>query len=128
MPHYRLSAEASFSAAHTLPDVDQCEQFHGHNWRVRLTIRVDEAEIGRTGMSVDLQELEKTARTVVADFDHSYLNDLEAFQDVPPTSERIARVIYDRAVERLADLAPATTVDEIEVWEMPEYRVSYRPL
>ena len=127
MPHYLLSVEASFSAAHTLPNVDECEQFHGHNWRVRLTIRIDEAQIGGTGMSIDFRDLEKTAREVVADFDHAYLNDLEPFRDTPPTSERIARVICERAIGRLANVAPTVSVEEIEVWEMPGYRVSYRP-
>ena len=127
MPYFLLSAEAGFSAAHTLPEVDKCEQFHGHNWRIRLTIRVDEAHIPESGMSIDLQDLERTAQAVVADFDHAYLNDLEPFRDTPPTSERIARVVCDRATARLAQATPTLRVEEVEVWEMPHYRVSYRP-
>ena len=32
--YFLLSAEATFSAAHTLPGAGACEQMHGHNWRV----------------------------------------------------------------------------------------------
>ena len=74
--HYLLSAEASFSAAHTLPGVDMCERFHGHNWRVRLTVKVAERGLDGMGMGVDFREIERVAREVVAGFEHRYLNDL----------------------------------------------------
>ena len=51
--HYLLSAEAGFSAAHTLPGVDMCERFHGHNWRVRLTVRVYENRLDQLGIILD---------------------------------------------------------------------------
>ena len=38
---FLLSAEAAFAAAHTLPGVDMCARMHGHNWRVRVTARVE---------------------------------------------------------------------------------------
>ncbi len=124
---YLLSAETTFSAAHTLPNVPKCERFHGHNWRVRLTVRVDEHALGPDGMGIDFRDLEETARAIVADFDHAYLNDLEPFQSSPPTAERIALVAGTRAVKRFATATPPIVVSEIEVWETPEYRVVYRP-
>jgi 6-pyruvoyl-tetrahydropterin synthase len=63
----------------------------------------------------------------VAEFDHRYLNDLEPFRDRPPTAERIARVVAERAAARLGARAPAARVHEVEVWETPQYRVVYRP-
>ena len=125
MGHYLLSAEAQFSAAHTLPGVDMCERMHGHNWRVRLTVRVDEAQLDDLGMGVDFRTIEEMTRAIVAEFEHRYLNDLEAFRDHAPTAERIARTIAERAQAGL-ETRPAT-VEEVEVWEMPQYRVVYRP-
>ena len=126
MGYYLLSAETSFSAAHTLPGVPKCERFHGHNWRVRLTVRVDASALDAGGMALDFREIERTAQDVVADFDHAYLNDLEPFQTYPPTAERVATVACERAARRLATSAPTVTVEEVEVWETPEYRVLYR--
>ena len=126
-PHYLLSAEATFSAAHTLPGVDMCERFHGHNWRVRLTVRVPEAGLDQMGMGVDFRQIERVTRDSVAEFEHRYLNDLPEFRDRPPTAERVASVVWTRASERLTSLAPSAAVAEVEVWETPQYRVVYRP-
>ena len=127
MAHYLLSAEAVFSSAHSLPGVDMCERFHGHNWRVRLTVRIEDSELADDGMGIDFRDLEQVVQYAVADFDHSYLNDLAPFREHAPTAERITRVDYERALEKLANRSPTIRVHEIEVWEMPEYRVSYRP-
>ncbi len=127
MSHYLLSAEASFSAAHRLPGVEQCDRLHGHNWRIRLTVRVTEEDLDPSGIGVDFREIEKTVRTVVSDFDHALLNDLGAFRERPPTAERVASVICERAVEHLAKVAPAATVCSVDAWETPEYRITYYP-
>jgi 6-pyruvoyltetrahydropterin/6-carboxytetrahydropterin synthase len=127
MPHYVLSAEAAFSAAHTLPGVEMCDRFHGHNWRVCLNVSVDEAHLDDGGMGVDFRVIEEVAKNAVADFEHRYLNDLEPFKERPPTAEWIAKLVCRRAVEELARRAPPATVEEVEIWETPTYRVSYRP-
>lgn len=126
-PHFLLSGEATFSAAHTLPGVDMCDRMHGHNWRFRITVRVDPDGLDAAGMGVDFRILEQAARELADAFEHRYLNDLDAFQDAPPTAERIAQVIGERAAARLRDVAPAARLVEVELWEMPEYRVIYRP-
>lgn len=127
MAHYLLSAEAQFSAAHTLPGVDMCERMHGHNWRVRLTVRVEETGLDGVGMGVDFRVIEQLAGGLVAEWEHRYLNDLEPFREHPPTAEFMARTLAERARTRLADEAPGATIEEIELWEMPQYRVVYRP-
>lgn len=127
MPHFLLSAETSFSAAHRLPGVDVCDRFHGHDWRVRLTVRVDAAALGAQGMAVDFRDVERTAREAVEDFEHRDLNQLEVFAGAAPTAEHVARIVSERAHARLARVAPAAQVEEVEVWETPTYRVVYRP-
>ncbi len=127
MGYYTLAAEASFSAAHRLPEVDKCDRLHGHNWRVRLSVRIDEANLDGLGMGIDFRRIEEVAQAAVADFDHAYLNDLEPFKDKHPTAERLARVVYDRAAARLAGIAPTAQLIEVEAWEMSNYRVTYRP-
>jgi 6-pyruvoyltetrahydropterin/6-carboxytetrahydropterin synthase len=127
MGHFLLSSEATFSAAHTLPGVDMCERLHGHNWRVRLTIRVPDAALDDVGMGIDFREIERIASESVADLEHRYLNELDEFQEGPPTAERVSKLIHDRAASRLASLNGAASVEEVVLWELPEYRVVYRP-
>ncbi len=127
MAHYLLSAETTFSAAHTLPGVHLCDGLHGHNWRVRLTVRVEEDGIGPHGMGLDFREIENVVKNTVAGFDHQYLNDLEPFNGHVPSAERVVRAIYESACDRLHKVAPHVSVQEVELWELPEYRVVYRP-
>ena len=127
MSHYLLSAEATFSAAHTLAGVDQCARMHGHNWRVRVTVRVDGERLDGHGMGVDFRHLEGITRDVVGDFEHRYLNELPPFASRPPSAEAIARVVSERLAERLAGHPSGAAVAEVELWEMPQYKVSYRP-
>ncbi|HEX9730199.1 MAG TPA: 6-carboxytetrahydropterin synthase [Gemmatimonadales bacterium] len=126
MPHFLLSAEAMFSAAHTLPGVDMCERMHGHNWRVRVTVRV-EADALEDGMGVDFRTVEHVTRGAVAGFEHRYLNDLPDFAERRPTAETIAMVICERVAQALEVRAPTSRISEVELWEMPQYRVVYRP-
>lgn len=126
-PHFLLSAETSFSAAHHLPGVETCDRVHGHDWRVRLTVRVEAATLGPSGMAVDFREVEGTARAAVDDFEHRDLNRLEVFAGTAPTAELVARIVCQRAAARLASAAPAAQVEEVEVWETPTFRVVYRP-
>lgn len=125
MAHYVLSAEAAFAAAHTLPGVDMCARMHGHNWRVQVSIKV--TDLDGNGMGLDFRDLERITQESVQDFEHQYLNDLAAFDDRLPTAEGIARLVCERVAGRLMDVAPGVQVDEVTLWEMPQYRVVYRP-
>ena len=127
MGTFLLSAEATFSAAHTLPGVDMCERMHGHNWRVQATVRVQEHHLDAAGMGMDFRTLERMVGVAVADFEHRYLNELPDFADGPPSAERMARVVCARLERALRDAAAPAAVTEVALWEMPQYRVVYRP-
>jgi 6-pyruvoyltetrahydropterin/6-carboxytetrahydropterin synthase len=88
---------------------------------------VDEAAVHESGMAVDFRVVRDIAEESVSDFEHSYLNDLEEFREHPPSAERIAKVVCERATSRLASRAPNAVVVEVEVAELPEFRATYRP-
>jgi len=124
---YLLSAEATFAAAHTLPGVDMCARMHGHNWRVRVTVRLSAAQLDARGMGLDFRDLERFAREATGDFEHRYLNELPAFRDRPPTAETLARLVAERVAASLTEHPSGADVAEVELWETPLYKVSYRP-
>lgn len=124
---FLLSAEAAFSAAHTLPGVDMCARMHGHNWRVRVTVRVPADGLDGHGMGVDFRELERLTRETVGEFEHRYLNELDAFARRPPSAEMLARVVCERVAAGLAGHPSGAAVAQVELWEMPQYKVVYRP-
>jgi len=124
--YFLLSSETTFSAAHTLPGAGTCEQLHGHNWRVRITVRVDETQLDGQGMGLDFRILDEIVRASVSDFDHAFLNNLEPFQEHPPTAELIAKELHERSLALLEKASPSATIAEVEVWEMAGYRAVYR--
>jgi 6-pyruvoyltetrahydropterin/6-carboxytetrahydropterin synthase len=127
MAHFLLSAEATFSAAHTLAGVPTCDRLHGHNWRVRVTVRLEGDALDRHGMGVDFRVIERATKEAVAEFDHAFLNELAPFRERPPTAERVAVVVEEAVRTRLSREAPAARVAAVDVWELPQYRVSYHP-
>lgn len=94
---------------------------HGHNYTLDVTVRgpIDE----RTGMVVDLGELKRiVGETVVERFDHADLNADPLFRGRVPTTENLARAVW----ELLAPKLGAERLWQIRVWEDPTLYVDYR--
>lgn len=96
--------EFGFEAAHRLPHVPpghKCARLHGHSYRVRLTLR---GEVDpHLGWIVDFAEIREAFEPVRLELDHFYLNEIEGLSN--PTSEHLARWIWDRAKPRIPQLA-----------------------
>ncbi len=84
-----------FSGGHHLRDYPgSCEQPHGHNWKVQVTVRA--TSLDHLGMGIDFKTLKKEVNRVIDDLDHCNLNNHPAFADKNPSSEHIAMFIFDR--------------------------------
>lgn len=91
--------ESQFSGGHHLRAYPgNCERPHGHNWKVRVTVRA--RELDRLGMGIDFRELKSRVASVLAQLDHQDLNELPAFREMNPSSENIALFLY-QALEPL---------------------------
>ena len=74
---------------------------HGHNYRLRVTLagQVDP----RTGMVINIQELDRILKDLISEFDHKFINlDHPAFQDRIPTTENLAAYMRDQIEDRLS--------------------------
>lgn len=97
---YRLSVHDGFSAAHRLAGSGgKCESLHGHNFRVTLEVVGD--HLDETGMLMDFGELKKVLRIILAELDHSDLNEHHAFKGSGPSSENIARFIFGKVKDAI---------------------------
>ena len=91
---YEVSIEAGFSAAHFLRNYGgECEKLHGHNWRVRVT--VSSAKPDDAGLVMDFKKLRDITNKFIGRFDHVNLNELSEFKDENPTTENIARIVFE---------------------------------
>jgi len=107
---YNIRVEGNFSSAHNLRGYKgKCEELHGHNWKVEVVVAKD--KLDKTGMVLDFQYLKKKLNNVLKELDHKYLNNIPYFKKVNPTSENIAKYIYDRIEYRVSSIKSVT------VWE-----------
>jgi len=111
---YEIKIVTDFAAAHNLRNFrGKCENLHGHNWKVEVVLRgrrLDESEV-----LLDFGELKQATRSLLAQLDHQYLNDLPFFQNRNPSSENIAGFIFDHLREHFntEDL----WVQRVSAWE-----------
>ena len=107
---YEIKVKASFSAAHNLRKYHgKCERLHGHNWNVEAVFAYN--ALGKDGMAVDFREAKKILHDILEGLDHSYLNDNSFFKKTNPTSENIARFIFNRLKEKNKNIR------SVAVWE-----------
>jgi 6-pyruvoyltetrahydropterin/6-carboxytetrahydropterin synthase len=111
---WEISQETEVAAAHQLRFAPgEGERLHGHNWRIKATLRAK--ELDARGFVCDFAELGRVLRETVEPYEHVFLNEISPFQDVNPTAENIARVVADNLAAKLDDAR--LTVARVEVWE-----------
>lgn len=105
----RICKQYSFSASHRLtgvPESHPCAKLHGHNYLVEIEVRGDVSPM--TGFIIDFHDLDDDVKPVIAQLDHTHLNDILE----NPTAERIAQWILDNL--------PRKYVFSVKVWETPK--------
>jgi 6-pyruvoyltetrahydropterin/6-carboxytetrahydropterin synthase len=111
-----VSKVFTFDSAHQLTDYHgECENLHGHTFRLTVTV---ENRVQKDGMAFDFVLLKNVVREkIIARLDHTYLNDL-----MPnPSAENLAIWIWDE----LAAALPVA-LHEIQLGETPTSFVTYR--
>lgn len=113
-PMFEVSVVMSFSSAHNLRGYrGKCEALHGHNWKVEATIA--SLRLDKLGMVVDFTAIKESLKKVLSALDHAYLNDVAPFDRVNPTSENIARFVYQGLKKDFR--RPGLKVARVKVWE-----------
>jgi 6-pyruvoyltetrahydropterin/6-carboxytetrahydropterin synthase len=100
---FEVTVEAGFSSGHYLRNYHgKCENPHGHNYRVLLTLAG--AELDETGLLLDFKLLKTLLRPVVDSLDHQMINDLAPFTELNPSAENLARYFYQQTSRQLDQL------------------------
>jgi len=121
---YRSAITATFSAAHALRNYQgKCERLHGHNWKIE--VRTATETLDAAGMGLDFTVLRERLGAVLALLDHRFLNDLEPFQACSPSSELIARHIFEQLEPAVND--GRVRLVAVKVWESEGSWAEFRP-
>ena len=119
---FELMVDTTFAAAHQLRGYKgKCEQLHGHNWKVQVHVVAE--KLNDIDIAIDFHDLKELLDEVVAPLDHSFLNDIFPFTEKNPSSENIAKWIYDSLNKKLSD--EHVQVSAVTVWESETTAATY---
>jgi 6-pyruvoyltetrahydropterin/6-carboxytetrahydropterin synthase len=123
---FQVSVEETFSSGHALRGYKgKCENPHGHNYRVQITL--EGPQLNNIGLLIDFTQLKEVMRGIIQRLDHQFLNDLEPFTSLNPSAENMAKYFYDEVSGQLKDLPPGAKVSDVIVWETDTALAKYRP-
>ena len=111
---YELKIISHFAAAHQLREFHgKCEQLHGHNWKVEVYVTGN--SLGKDGLLIDFGVIKEDTKKALKELDHKFLNELDPFKEDNPSSENIARYIYDSLSHTLNN--DTIRVSKVTAWE-----------
>ncbi len=121
---YILTVEDKFSSAHQLRGYKgKCENIHGHNWKVVLSVKGN--SLNNIGLLIDFNDLKSMLKKVTDLLDHKNINEVTPFEEVNPSSENIAKFISDKIESELTESFKDISVDSVTVWESDTSRCTY---
>ncbi|MBN1844890.1 MAG: 6-carboxytetrahydropterin synthase [Sedimentisphaerales bacterium] len=119
---YHVACEIRFRAGHYLQGPDHAERLHVHSWRLRAVVEAE--RLDEDGLVMDFDRLEEHLRRIVAPLEQARsLNDLDAFAGRNPSTERLARHVFDQLSREIDE---PLRLREVTVWERPGCSGQYR--
>lgn len=121
-----ITKEFLFDAAHKLWRNDlsdeenrelygKCSQFHGHTYRLQVSVS---GSVGADGMIINFADLKKMVKDlIIRRYDHAFLNELDEYRDLPVTAENMVQHIFhvlDQALEERQ-----ITLQSVVLYETP---------
>jgi 6-pyruvoyltetrahydropterin/6-carboxytetrahydropterin synthase len=119
---YLLRVRTRFEAAHHLTSYrGRPESVHGHSWQVEAALAAE--ALDDEGIAFDFVAVKRALDELAARFDHRDLNAIPPFDELSPTTERIAEWFHHELAARL----PGAGLVEVTVWEGADASATYRP-
>lgn len=122
---FEVTVEAGFSAGHYLRNYrGKCENPHGHNYKVRITLRGRELDVA--GLLLDFKQLKQVMRPVIDRLDHQMINDIAPFIELNPSAENLAHYFFDETNVQLREMTEGrVTVKDCTIYETDTTTATY---
>ena len=119
---YELKIISHMACAHQLREFEgPCENLHGHNWKIEVYVTGEKLE--PNGLLMDFKKIKIATDKVIGELDHQFLNDLDYFKEVNPSSENIAHYIF-RSLDHALN-SKHVKVSRVTAWESDTACASY---
>ncbi len=122
---YEVTVEAGFSSGHYLRNYHgKCENPHGHNYKVRVTLAGN--SLDQTGLLLDFKLLKNILKPTIDYLDHQMLNDIKPFIELNPSAENLARYFFDQTNSELVRITNGRVrVKDCTIWETDTTTATY---
>jgi 6-pyruvoyltetrahydropterin/6-carboxytetrahydropterin synthase len=129
-----ITRKEHFSASHMLnnPKISKkrneeifgkCNNFHGHNYYLEVTLCGEPDK--DSGYVFDLKKLSKViSKEILLKVDHKYLNEVEMFKGINPTTENMAKIFWDILKPKLK--SKTAQLYSIKIYETEKNIIEYR--
>ena len=119
---YTLKIVTDFASAHTLRDYPgACSRMHGHNWKVELEL--ESTHLNEIGMAVVFKAMNQATTEICDRLDHRYSNEKEPFTEINPSSENVAKWLFDSIKKKIDD--KNVSCSSVTVWESESSSATY---
>jgi 6-pyruvoyltetrahydropterin/6-carboxytetrahydropterin synthase len=123
---FQVTVDETFSSGHALRGYKgKCENVHGHNYKVRVTL--EGPQLDSTGLLYDFTHLKRVIREIVGGVDHKFLNDMAPFDVINPSAENLAKYFYDETTRQMNAMPDGARITSITIWETDTTSATYRP-
>jgi 6-pyruvoyltetrahydropterin/6-carboxytetrahydropterin synthase len=129
-----ITRREHFSSSHTLNNrllsneeneqlFGKCNSFHGHNYYLEITIK---GEVDpKSGYVMDLKKLKDILHEkIINKVDHKFLNDVDLFKDLNPTTENMAIVFWNELKDVLK--GERYSLYSVKIYETEKNSVVYK--
>lgn len=107
---FELKQHFQIESARYLPLLEKnhpCSRMHGHSFKIVLTLVGD--LLPHAGWVMDYNEIQTAMKPLLSQLDHRVLNEIPGLEN--PTSELLAKWIYDHARKELPPLVRVTIAE-----------------
>ncbi len=122
---FQITVDESFAAGHALRGYKgKCENVHGHNYKVRVTL--EGKELDAIGLLYDFQGLRKIVRDLIRALDHKFMNEIPPFDVENPSAENMAKYFYQGVKKHLPAEPNGARVQQVTVFETEATTATYK--
>ena len=119
---FEITVYSHFAGAHRLRYLQgRCEKLHGHNWKIEVSVVSN--RLNREGIVLDFGILKQKVEQVLKTLDHTYLNELPYFAKIEPSSENIARYVFEQMEKEVSRYR--VKLKRVTAWESDTSSAAY---